>query len=383
MERRSVDVLLVGGGVAAARCARTLRRRGFSGSILLVSDELLPPYNRPPLTKELLQADLPAELALAEPMGWYERQQVELLLSTSVASLDVGGREVRLADSTAVAFAHCLLATGAAPRRPRIPGAEHALLLRTLDESRAIRDRAVAGSRAVVIGGGFIGVEVAGSLAARGVSVAVLEVADALWGGSLGPEVSAWAAGRLAEAGVEIRLGAACEAVRPDGVSLVGVRLTADFVVAGVGVTPRTELAEAAGLTVDDGIVVDGGGWTSAAGILAAGDVARPADGPRVEHWHAAREAAQRAALSILGEPVPPRRAPWVFSEFAGAKLDVVGWAPQWNEIVQLPGAFAYVAGGVVAQLAILDSSLPIEEARAFVERQPPTAELAAFVAKA
>ena len=376
MEPRSVDVLLVGGGVAAARCARTLRRRGFSGSVLLVSDEKEPPYNRPPLSKELLQADLPAELALAERLGWYERQRVELRLQTSVSALDAGRREATLADRTAVAFGHCLVATGAAPRRPRIPGAEHALLLRTLEDSRAIRDRAVAGSRAVVIGGGFIGVEVAGSLASRGVAVTVVEVADALWGGALGPQVSAWAAARLGAAGVQLRLGAACESVRPDGVGLVGERLAADLIVAGVGVAPRTELATGAGLRVDDGIVVDDGGRTSVAAILAAGDVARPEGGPRVEHWHAAREAGERAALSILGEPLPAPRAPWVFSEFAGAKLDVVGWAQRWDEIVEWRGAYAYIVGGTVAQLAILDASFPVEDARAFIERRPSRAEL-------
>jgi NADPH-dependent 2,4-dienoyl-CoA reductase/sulfur reductase-like enzyme len=382
MEERSVDVLLVGGGVAAARCARTLRRRGFSGSVLLVSDERVPPYNRPPLSKELLQVDLPAELALAEPLSWYERQRVELKLGTQVTSLDAEHRLASLGDGSSVGFRHCLIATGAAPRRPRIPGAEHALLLRTLGDSRAIRDRAVPGSRAVVIGGGFIGVEAAGSMASRGVVVAVVEVADALWGGALGPEVSAWAAERLGAAGVELRLGAACESVRPDGVGLVGERLPADLIVAGVGVAPRTQLAAAAGLRVEDGIVVDEGGWTSAEGILAAGDVARPEGGPRVEHWHAAREAGERAALSILGEPLPPRRAPWVFSEFAGAKLDVVGWAQRWDEIVTPPGVVGYVVAGVVVQLAVLDAAVPIEDARALVEGNPSVTDLEAFLAR-
>lgn len=383
MEPRHVDVLLVGGGVAAARCARTLRRRGFGGSVLLVSDETAPPYNRPPLSKELLQADLPDDLAFAEPLGWYERQQVELMLGTPVTSLDAEARSVSLGDGSLVGFRHCLIATGAAPRRPRIPGAEHALLLRTLAESRAIRDRAVPGGRAVVIGGGFIGVEVAGSLASRGMAVTVVEVAHALWGGVLGPEVSAWAAERLGAAGVDLRMGAACESVRADGVGLVGERLAADLIVAGVGVAPRTELAVAAGLAVDDGIVVDDGGWTSADGVLAAGDVARPASGARVEHWHAARESGERAALSIVGEPAPARRAPWVYSEFAGAKLDVVGWAQRWDEIVTLPGVIGYVVAGAIAQLAVLDSAVPIEDARALVEGRPSVTDLEAFRASA
>ena len=186
MALRSVDVLLLGGGVAAARCARTLRRHGFSGSILLVSDEVLPPYNRPPLSKELLRDDLPSELVLAEPMAWYERRGVELALATSVVGLDAEERTVTLADGARLRFAQLLLATGAEPRRPILPGAEHALLLRTLSDAEALRSRAVAGQRAVVIGGGFIGVEVASSLAARGMAVTVVEVAPALWAGTLG-----------------------------------------------------------------------------------------------------------------------------------------------------------------------------------------------------
>jgi 3-phenylpropionate/trans-cinnamate dioxygenase ferredoxin reductase component len=372
MEPRFVDVLLIGGGVAAARCARTLRRHGFAGSVVLTSDETTPPYNRPPLSKELLQADLPAELALAEPLSWYERRGIELQLATAVAALDAERREATLADGSTLGFGHCLIATGAAPRSPRIPGGQEALLLRTLDDSERIRTRAVAGSRVVVIGGGFIGVEVAGSLAARGVLVTVVELAGALWGGTFGNEVSAWAADRLTGAGVRLRLGAACEAVTSHGVRLAGEQLDADFVVAGVGVTPRVELAARAGLDVDDGIVVDDAQRTSAARIYAAGDVARPRDGARVEHWHAARESGERAALAMLGEPITPRRTPWVFSEFAGAKLDVVGWAPRWDEIVPLAGGWAYVVGGAVAQLAIADSQLPVEEGRALVESGAP-----------
>ncbi|MGH2456189.1 MAG: FAD-dependent oxidoreductase, partial [Candidatus Limnocylindria bacterium] len=251
------------------------------------------------------------------------------------------------------------------------------LLLRTLADAEALRALALAGSRAVVIGGGFIGVEVAASLASRGVAVIVLELSDGLWGGSLGPGVSDWAAGRLAAAGVDLRLGAAVSAVESAGVRVGEELLPADFVVAGVGVTPRVELAAAAGLAVDDGIVVDGRQQASTAGIFAAGDVARPVDGPRVEHWHAAREAGERAALAMLGEAVPPRRAPWVFSEFAGAKLDVVGWSPRWDELLARDGLVAYVVGGRVAQLAVLDGAVEVEAARAFVERSPSPSRLA------
>jgi len=382
MEPRHVDALLIGGGVAAVRCARTLRRRGFGGSIVIVGDEAVAPYNRPPLTKELLRLDLPRELIAAEPPEWYERQRVELLTGIPVVALDPGSQEAELADGTRLRYTQCVLATGAAPRRPPIPGAERAMLLRTVEDAEALRVHAVAGSRAVVLGGGFIGVEVAGSLAERGVQVTLLELSDGLWGGSLGPKVSSWAVARLEAAGMDVRLGTPVTEIGQGMVRTASERLTADYVLAGVGVTPRTELAERAGLAVDDGVVVDESRRTSDPSVFAAGDMARPADGPRVEHWHAAREAGEAAALGMLGEPPQPRRAPWVFSEFAGSTLDVVGWAPTWDEIVVRGGIHAYVAAGRVLQFAILEGAVPVEEARAFVERNAPLDELRALVAE-
>jgi len=377
MEPRHVDALLIGGGVAAVRCARALRRGGFGGSILIVGDEPVAPYNRPPLTKELLREDLPRDLVAAEPPEWYERQRVELRTGTPVTLLDPDAQLAELADGHRLHFGQALLATGAAPRRPAVEGSEHALLLRTLADAEALRARAVAGARAVVLGGGFIGVEVAGSLAARGVRVTLLELSAGLWAGSLGLEVSAWAVERLGAAGVEVRLRTPVTRIEDGALLTAGERLDADFVLAGVGVTPRLELASAAGLTVDNGVVVDESRRTSGPSVFAAGDMARPADGPRIEHWHAAREAGDAAAIGMMGGPAAPRRAPWVFSEFAGATLDVVGWAPTWDDLVVRPGLHAYVRDGGVAQLAILDGAVPVESARRLVEREPPVAALA------
>jgi NADPH-dependent 2,4-dienoyl-CoA reductase/sulfur reductase-like enzyme len=368
MERQSVDVLLLGGGVAAARCARTLRRHGYAGSILLVSKEDLPPYNRPPLSKELLREDLPGDLVLAEPMSWYERRAVDLALGTPVVALDPEQRSVELADAHLIRFGQLLLATGAEPRRPAIPGAEHVRLLRTLPDSESLRAAAVPGARAVVVGGGFIGVEVASSLAARGLSVTLLERSEGLWAGSLGPALTAWAVEQLRSAGVKVRLSIGASRITREAVWVADEAQPADVMLAGVGVAPRVELAEAAGLEVDDGVVVDDAQQTSVQGIFAAGDMARSRGGARIEHWHAARETGERAALGMLGLPVPARRAPWVFSEVAGATLDVVGSAPHWDEIIVRNGVHAYVVNGKVAQLAVINGSVPIEEARAFIE---------------
>jgi 3-phenylpropionate/trans-cinnamate dioxygenase ferredoxin reductase subunit len=368
MEPRHLDTLLVGGGVAAARCARTLRRAGFDGSILLVGDEQLPPYNRPPLSKELLRGEVPEELLLAEPESWYARRGVELRLGVPATSLDPEARLVELGDGTRLRFGSLLLATGAEPRRPPVP----ARLLRTVADARAIRDAAAPGSRAVVIGGGFIGVEVSASLAARGALVTVLERSPALWGAAFGATVSAWASERLQAVRVEVRLGV--DAAAED---LAG----ADLVVAGVGVEPRVGLAVAAALEVDDGIVVDERQATSMPGIYAAGDVARVRGRPRVEHWHAARESGERAGLAMLGGQVPPPRAPWVFSEFAGAKLDVLGLAePDDEEREVAPGVIGFVREGRLVQVVLLDGAMSVEAARDLVERGAAPDDLAQLV---
>lgn len=380
MEPRHLDALLIGGGVAAARCARALRRGAFTGSIALVGEEPIPPYNRPPLSKELLRGELPAELVLAEPASWYERRHVELLLGTPATSIDPGERLVELADGRRLRYGHCLLATGALPRRPGFPGAERAALLRTLADSEAIRARALPGRRAVIIGGGFIGVEVSASLAARGMEVTLLCGTGRLWGGAFGATVSEWGASRLAAAGVAVRFNAAVERLDGGTVRVGGEPLEAALVVAGVGVEPRVELAAAAGLAIDDGILVDRRQATSAAGVFAAGDVARPRDGTRVEHWHAAREGGERAAGAILGAAPIPARAPWIFSEFAGGSLDVIGLAERDDDEVEVaPGVLAFVRDGRLRQVASLDGAAPVDGVRELIERGGSAAELVAL----
>jgi len=382
--RRRVEVLLIGGGVASVRCARMLRRRGFGGSILLIGDEPTLPYNRPPLSKELLRGEVDFELVAAEPAAWYARQRVEVLTDMPVASLDPEARLALLTDGSSVAFEQCLLATGAAPRRPPIPGAEHAHLLRTLADAQRLRQLASSGGVAVIVGGGFIGVEVAASLASLGMRVTVLEMTPALWGGVLGGDLSQWAVGTLAAVGVEVRTGMRVTRLEPDGVLIGDERLPADLLITGVGVTPRVELAAAAGLAVDDGVLADERHRTSAPGIFAAGDVARVA-GRRVEHWHAAREGGEAAALAMLGQPAPDSRPPWVFSEFAGVSLDVVGWAAAWDEALPLLGGalVAYLVGGRVAQLAIVGSAVSVEDARALLRRAPAVDELQHWLSSA
>lgn len=378
------DVLLIGGGVASVRCARTLRRDGFEGSILIVGAESHDPYNRPPLSKELLRDDLPDGLVLAEPSSWYERRRIDLATGARVERLDPDAGVAELDDGSTVRFDRCLVATGAAPVALPVPGAEHALLLRTLDDARELRRRAIAaasGSRATVVGGGLIGIEVASGMAALGLRPIILEREPALWAGALGSALDAWAREALEAVGVEVRLGATVTRLEPDAVHLGGERIESRLTLAGIGVRPRVELGIAAGLAEDDGLVTDAGHRTSHPAVWAAGDVAR-AGGLRFEHWHAAREGGERAAQSMLGREIGAPRAPWLFTEVAGTTIDVIGHADGWDEERWIrPGAvLAHLVAGRVVRLAAIGSALDPEVARGLVEASSPIGDIEAVL---
>ena len=367
---RPVDLLVIGAGVAAARAVRTLRREKFDGSIVVVGDEATPPYNRPPLSKELLRDDLPDDLVLAEPAGWYDRHAVELVLGDEVQSFDASSRTAETQGGRRFAWARALLATGAEPNRLPVPGAERALLLRTLADARRIRAAAVAlptGAPVAVIGGGFIGVEVASSLASLGLRPTLLEAGDRLWRGALGRTLADRAVRALDAAGVAVRTGAAVTALEPNAVLVGDERFSAELVVAGIGVRPREALADAGGLAVDDGVLVDDGHRAGTEAVWAAGDVARVA-GERFEHWHAARDGGVRAARSILGLPLAPRDVPWLFSEVAGTALDVVGRSgPDLDEEPLTEDVVAFRDGHRVAGVAMVGTALGADVARRLV----------------
>jgi len=378
----ATDVLLIGGGVASVRCARTLRREGFNGRIVLVGDEMVAPYNRPPLSKELLRDDLPDDLVLAEPERWYERRGVELRPNRSVTGLDLGRREATLDDGAGIRFERCLLATGAEARRLLVPGGDNALSLRTLADARRIRAAAVAaGPRApaVVVGAGFIGLEVASSLAHLGLRPTVVGRGDRLWSGAMGSLIGAWAAEALVAAGVTLRLGTSVTGIDTGAVRIGEERLEAAFVVAGIGVRPRVHPAVKAGLHLHDGVVTDAGHRSSHASVWAAGDVARR-NGRRIEHWHAARDGGERAARSMLGLALGPERASWVFSDVAGTMMDIVGSTDGgWDEerwVVHARVA-AQARRGRVVQVISLGSAMSVDAMRRAVEEKLSLDQLA------
>ena len=338
--------VIVGAGLAGAKAAEALREEGFDGRLLLIGDEPEQPYERPPLSKDYLRGESPREKALVHPDGFYADHEIEVRTGTTVERIDVEGRAVELLGGDRVGYERLLLATGAEPRRLSLPGADldGVHYLRELPDADAIAARLSAGGRLVVVGAGWIGAEVAASARQKGLEVSVLERAEVPLEGVLGPEVGRIYADIHGDHGVELVTQATLErfegAGRVESVRLAGGRtLEADFVVVGVGVVPRSGLAERAGIAVDDGILVSERLETSVAGVFAVGDVANahhPFYGRRlrVEHWADALNQPAAAARAMLGKPASYDRLPYFFSDQYDVGMEYSGHATSWNEVV-------------------------------------------------
>jgi 3-phenylpropionate/trans-cinnamate dioxygenase ferredoxin reductase subunit len=337
--------VIVGASLAGAKAAETLREEGFDGRVVLVGAEAERPYERPPLSKEYLRGEAGRDKVYVHEEAFYAEHDIELRLGTTVTGLDASARQVTLDGGTQLAFDRLLLATGARPRRLDIPGADLAGVhyLRTVGDSDALRDRIGRGGKLVVIGAGWIGAEVAASARQGGVDVAMIDPLSVPLERVLGAELGAVYRDVHAEHGVELLLGTGVEAFDGDG-AVERVR-TADgrvvdcgFVVVGVGVQPRAELAAEAGLRVGDGIVVDAQLQTSADGIFAAGDVANhdhPAYGPlRVEHWANALNQGPAAARNMLGRDRPFEDIPYFFSDQYDIGMEYAGHAGAGDRVV-------------------------------------------------
>lgn len=329
----SEQIVIVGGGLTGASAATEVREQGFSGPVVVVAAEAEPPYERPPLSKGYLAGDAEFATALVHEPSWYDEHGVELLLGTQVTGVDREAHEVSLAGGRTLEYGRLLLATGAQPRPLPVPGGEHALLLRTRADSDRIREAVTTGSRVVVVGGGWIGLEVAAMARTAGAEVTLVETQALPLLGVLGPEMAAVFADVHAEKGVRLLLEASVEGVEPDAVHVPGEVLPADVVVAGVGVDPDTAVAESAGLTVDDGIVVDASLRTEDPDVFAAGDVAtafHPRYGRhiRVEHWANALNQGKAAGRSLLGHDVVFDRLPYFYTDQYDLGMEYAGWVP-------------------------------------------------------
>lgn len=338
--------VIVGASLAGAKAAETLRAEGFDRRVVLLGEEPLRPYERPPLSKEYLRGEKGFDHAAVHAEGFYEAQGIELRTSTRVTSVDPVAREVELASGERIGYDKLLLATGATPRRLDVPGADLAGVhyLRTAPDSDALREALAGSPRVVVVGGGWIGSEVAASARQMGADVALVEIASIPLERVLGPEVGAVYRDLHAEHGVELHLGLGVEEFSGSGrVEQVrlsdGTILAADLVVVGIGVTPRTELAAGAGLELRNGIVTDEYLATNVPGIYAAGDVARvayPRYGAhiRLEHWSAALNQGPAAARNMLGQATPYDETPYFYSDQYDLGMEYRGWAPAFDRVV-------------------------------------------------
>ncbi len=332
--------LIVGGGLAAAEAAKTLRAEGYDDRLVLVTDEARPPYERPPLTKAYLRGEAAADTLLAQPVSFYEDARIDLRVGARATALDLAQRRVRLSDGATIAFDGLVIATGARAIRPAIDGAgrPNVHLVRTAGDADRLRDAARHAGTAVVAGGGWIAAEAAASLAQLGLAVTLVVPGEEVLERHLGREIGGRFS-RLHEAhGMRVVRRSRVEAVTARGVrrSAGGVRLAggdhldADLVVLGFGAAPVTELGAAAGLEVARGIVADERLETAAPGVFVAGDVAdawHPRYGVRLrsEHWDNARRQGRTAAKNLLGRSEAYDRVPYFFSDQFELGMELVG----------------------------------------------------------
>lgn len=342
--------VIVGAGLAGAKAAETLRTEGFDGDVVLLGDEPVRPYERPPLSKDYLRGEVDFNGPAVHDTDFYAAHDIELRTSTAVSAVDTDGRVVTPETGEPVHYDAMLLATGAQPRRLSIPGAElpGVHYLRTVADSDAIHSDIAASAQdsapVVVIGAGWIGCEVAASARQLGAEVAVVEPGSAPLERVLGLEVGRVFAELHATHGVQLHLGVGVEAFtgseRVEEVRLAnGTKLAAGMVVVGIGVGPRTSLAEAAGLTVDNGVITDEFLATSAPGVFAAGDVANvfhPRYGTRIrlEHWSAALNQGPVAARNMLGRATPYEKLPYFYSDQYDFGMEYRGFAPHFDQVV-------------------------------------------------
>lgn len=381
------NVVIIGGGAAGFACAEMLRRRGYDGKLTMLSDDADAPVDRPNLSKDFLAGSAPDDWMPLKPESFYADNKIALQLGTNVTGIDIPNRKVTVADGRAFPFDRLLIATGAEPVRVPIPGADqaHVFTLRSFADSRAITERAKVSKSAVVLGSGFIGLEVAAALRERGLDVHVVSLDAQPLEKILGPELGDFIQTLHESHGVHFHMGASIASIGVGIVALTdGVQISADLVVIGVGVRPRTALAEAAGLAVERGILVNAQLETATPGIFAAGDVARWADDAsgqtmRVEHWVVAERQGQVAAENMLGTHLPFVDTPFFWSAHYDVTIRYAGHAEGWDAI-EVDGdidardcAVRYLKDGQVMAVATIgrdhvaleQSRYPIAAARA------------------
>ena len=342
-------VVIVGGGLAAAKTAEALRDEGYAGSIVLFAAEKHLPYDRPPLSKAFLKGEQSEADGYVLPESWYAEHDVDLRIGTAVTAVDAAAHEVVATDGSRTAYDKLVLATGASPRRSDLPGADlgGVLYLRTVEDSERLKEAFQPGADVVIVGGGWIGLEAASAAREAGATVTVLEMAPQPLIAVVGPELGQSFADLHREHGVDVRTGVTVAAIEaganPHRVGAVrlgdGTSIPADTVLVGIGAVPNTDLAVTAGLELDNGIVVDAQGRSSDPDIFAVGDVAN-ADTPalgqrvRVEHWANALDRPPSVARGILGKPGDFDKLPFFYSDQYDLGLEYSGRGGRDDDVV-------------------------------------------------
>lgn len=361
-------IVIIGGGAAGFAAAEMLRRTGYAGELTILSDDSDPPCDRPNLSKDYLAGDAPAEWMPLRGDDFYVQKRIGLHLNASVTAINTMARTVTTANGGSFGYDRLLIATGAEPVRLPIPGASqpHVFTLRTLADSRAIIARATAARSAVVLGSGFIGLETAAALRHRGLAVHIVSLDKLPLERVLGPELGGFVQQLHQAKGEIFHMDTSISRIDATSVTLAdGSTLAADLVIIGVGVRPRLALAEAAGLALDHGIMVNDRLETSVPGIFAAGDVARfpghHGGAPvRVEHWVVAERQGQVAARNMLGADIPFTDTPFFWSAHHNVTIRYVGHAERWDHI-HISGSLAahdctasYIQDGVTLAVATI-----------------------------
>jgi len=339
-------IVVVGAGHAAAQVVDSLRRDGFAGRLVLVGEEPNLPYQRPPLSKKFLAGEMEEDRLPIRPASFYESIRCELLLGNAVTAIDTGARNLRLADDSELRYDKLVLAIGGHARPLSVPGADLAgvHVLRTMADVNAIRTQAVAGRKAVIVGAGYIGLECAATFSKLGLEVTVIEMMDRVMSRVVAPEMSRFYAAEHAAHGVTILTDKRVSALLGDDhVNAVecidGTRVSAELVLAGIGLVPNTELARAAGIRCEDGIAVDEHCRTSDPDVYAIGDCCShpsPRYGRRIrlESVDNAFEQARTAAANICGRALIHDKTPWFWSDQYELKLQIVGLSQGYDRVV-------------------------------------------------
>jgi 3-phenylpropionate/trans-cinnamate dioxygenase ferredoxin reductase subunit len=397
MVARKIDYLLIGGGLASANCARWLREAGADGSVLLVGREVDPPYNRPDCSKGYLRGEESREEPLFRPAVWWDEQDIELLTRTSVTGLDLDARTAKLSTKEEVAFGQALLATGANVRRLNVPGCELEQIhyLRTLGNADTIREGVADAQEVVLIGGSYIGCEVAASLSMLGKRCTIVMQEQATLERGFGARAGRFVQDLLEQHGVTVHGGDELERFEGEGagaggrvakvITRGGLELNADAVVIGAGVTPDVGLAQRAGLTIGErgGVRCSSRLQTSAAGVFAAGDICEydsvlHGAPVRIEHWDVAFNHGHTVALNMLGRDVPHEVVPYFYSVLGDwGELEYVGPAYGWDEEIVRgsldDGEFTnwYLQDGRVVAALTFGRSDDLDHARRLLAARP------------